>query len=97
MKTLSFSEAAGSDMSCGLRYQQSPKELAQRTQSIARQTGPIVKRERAAPQAGIARDGVFPLDAAQDRVFQLGRREQLRLADKLLGAYAPAQLLAAQE
>src|SRR5262245_8006819 len=97
MKTLSFSGVLVSDMSCGLRYQQSFKEPAQRMPSITRQAGPVVKRERAAPQAGIARDGVFPLDAAQDRVFQLSRREQLRVADKLLGAYAPAQLLAAQQ
>src|SRR5262245_65000913 len=65
-------------------------ELARRAPEVAREARPIVERERAAAQAGIARDGVVPVDAAQDRVMQLGVDELLRGADKLLAAHTLA-------
>src|SRR5262245_39050966 len=71
------------------------REPPQRAPTIGCEACPILARERPAPQAGIARDGVVPVDAAQDRVFELGVGELLRRAGKLLGADALAQLIAA--
>ena len=74
-----------------------PSHPAQRMPRIARQACPVVKRKWASAQARIARDGIAPVDAAHDRVLQLGCTEFLRHADEFLGAYASAQLIATHQ
>ena len=68
------------------------RDLAKRAPDVARQPRPVVERQRPAPQAGIARDRIVPVDAAQDRVFEFGVGELLRRADELLGAHPFAQV-----
>src|SRR5215470_9208594 len=65
-------------------------QLSQRTPGIACQARPVVKRERAATQAGIACDRIVLVDPAQDRVLQLGVDKLLRRADELLAAHTLA-------
>src|SRR5262245_57339153 len=71
------------------------REPPQRAPAVANEAGPVVERQWPTAQAGIARDRITPVDAAQDWVFELGFGEFLCRAEELLGAYALTQLVTA--